>query len=86
MRISEGQCLYAIGQHLKGHVPVPEIYGWRTDGDQTFIYMEHLHARTLEQAWDMLEPDDRVSVCSELRTICNNIRQLETGAKRSIHW
>jgi hypothetical protein len=33
-RISEGQCLYALGYLLKDHVPVPEIYGWREDGGQ----------------------------------------------------
>lgn len=66
VRLSEGQSLYAIGQLLKDHVPVPEIYGWRKDGDETFIYMEYLHAQTLEQVWDTLEPHDRVSVCYEL--------------------
>jgi hypothetical protein len=76
-RISEGQCLYALGQLLKDHVPVPEIYGWREDGGQTFIYIEYLHAQTLEQVWDKLEPDDRVSICCELRTIFSNLRHLE---------
>lgn len=75
--VSEGQCLYAIAQLLKDHVPVPEVYGWRQEGDEIFIYMEYLQAQTLEQAWDMLESDDRVSVCNELRIICNNLRQLE---------
>lgn len=77
VRISEAQCLYALRQLLKDYVPVPEIYGWREDGDQTFIYMEHLHAQTLEQVWDSLEPDGRDSICCELRTIYNNLRQLE---------
>lgn len=76
-RISEGQCLYALGQLLKNHVPVPEVYGWREDGGQTFIYMEYLHAQTLEQVLDKLGPDDRVSICCELRTIYNNLRHLD---------
>jgi hypothetical protein len=83
-RISEGQCLYALGHLLKDHVPVPEIYGWREDGGQTFIYMEYLHAQTLEQVWDKLEPDDRVSVCYELRTIYNNLRHLEQKPAESL--
>lgn len=77
VRISEGQCLYAIGQLLKDHVPVPELYGWREDGDETFIYMEYLDAQTLEQAWDALKPGDRISVCGELRKIYDKLRQLE---------
>ncbi|CAI7588143.1 unnamed protein product [Penicillium glandicola] len=76
-RISEAQCLYALGHLLKVYVPVPEIYGWRKDGDESFIYMEYLHAQTLEQVWDKLEPDNRVSICRELRTIYNNLGQLE---------
>ncbi|KAJ5130650.1 Aminoglycoside phosphotransferase [Penicillium bovifimosum] len=81
--ISEGQCLYALGQLLKNHVPVPEIYEWREDGDQTFIYMEYLHAQTLEQVWDKLEPDDRVSIFCELRTISGNLRHLEQKPEES---
>lgn len=77
VRISEGQCLYAIGQLLRDQVPVPELYGWREDGDEIFIYMEYLDAQTLEQAWDALGPDDRVSVCGELRKIYDKLRQLE---------
>ncbi|KXG50572.1 Aminoglycoside phosphotransferase [Penicillium griseofulvum] len=77
MRISEGQSLYDIGRCLKDRVPVPEIYGWRTEGHQVFIYMEYLPGQTLDQVWDILEPDDRGSICSELRTIIDNLRQLE---------
>ena len=77
VRTSEGQCLYALGQLLKDDVPIPEIYGWRVDGGETFLYMEYLHGQTLKQVWDKLEPDDRVSICCELRTIFNNIRRLQ---------
>ena len=45
------------------------MYGWREDGSETFIYMEYLHAPTLEQMWDMLESSNRVSVCQELQTM-----------------
>ncbi|OKO94358.1 hypothetical protein PENSUB_11625 [Penicillium subrubescens] len=75
--ISEGQCLYAVSQLLKDYVPVPELYGWRLDGGETFLYMEYLEAQTLEQAWDTLESDERVSISGELRTICANLRHLE---------
>ncbi|KAJ6143139.1 Aminoglycoside phosphotransferase [Penicillium samsonianum] len=39
--------------------------------------MEYLYTQTLEQAWDRLESNYRVSICYKLRTIYNNIRQLE---------
>lgn len=32
--ISEAQSVYAVHRFLKGRVPVPEVYGWRTDGDE----------------------------------------------------
>ncbi|KAF4206480.1 hypothetical protein CNMCM8927_004874 [Aspergillus lentulus] len=75
--ISEAQALFALCQLLNGLVPVPEVYGWRTDGDVKYIYMEYIRGQTLEQAWDKLEPEDKVSISHELRTICDNLRRLE---------
>jgi aminoglycoside phosphotransferase (APT) family kinase protein len=75
--ISEAQTLFALRRLLNGLVPVPEVYGWRTDGDVKYIYMEYTRGLTLEQAWDKLEPDDKVSISRELRTICDNLRRLE---------
>jgi Phosphotransferase enzyme family len=77
VRIAEGQSLYAVRHCLKSVVPVPEIYGWRTDGDEIFLYMEAISGRTLEQAWDKIGIDDRLSVCLELRSIFNNLRRLK---------
>ncbi|KAF2868574.1 hypothetical protein BDV95DRAFT_578745 [Massariosphaeria phaeospora] len=72
VRIAEGQSLYAIRCHLKN--AVPEIYGWRTDGDEIFLYMEAIHGRTLETTWKELEHNDRIHVCHELRTIFDTLR------------
>lgn len=77
MRIAEGQALYAIRHYLDSTVPVPEIYGWRTDGHEVFIYMEAISGRTLEQAWPDIEENDRIRICSELRTALDNMRQLK---------
>lgn len=76
-RISEALTLLALRQYLNSRVPIPEVYGWRTDGDEKYIYMEYIRGQTLEQAWDIMEPDDRVMICRELRTICDNLRQLD---------
>ncbi|PKX91188.1 uncharacterized protein P174DRAFT_376583 [Aspergillus novofumigatus IBT 16806] len=77
--ISEAQTLFALRRLLNGLVPVPEVYGWRTDGVVKYIYMECIRGQTLEQAWDKLEPDDKVSISRELRTICDNLHRLEQG-------
>lgn len=76
-RISEAQTLYAIRHVLNGAVPVPEVYGWKTQGDEKFIYMEYIPGQSLESAWSTLEQDDRLIICQELRTICDNLRRLE---------
>lgn len=77
VNLSEAWALYAINRLLKGRVPVPEVYGWRTHGEQRFIYMEHVQGQTLEQAWENMEDTDRAAICCELRTICDNLRRLE---------
>jgi hypothetical protein len=76
-RIIEGQTLYALRNACGDSVPVPEIYGWRTDGDETFLYMEAINGKTLEDAWPEMEEDDRLRICNELRTILQNLRQLK---------
>jgi aminoglycoside phosphotransferase (APT) family kinase protein len=77
VEISEALTLFALRRLLNGRVPVPEVYGWRTDGDEKHIYMEYVRGQSLEKAWNTMEPDDRVSICRELRTIYDSLRQLE---------
>ena len=77
VEIAEAQSVYAVNRFLNGRVPVPEIYGWRTDGDEKFLYMQYVHGQTLEEAWDSLEHNERDTVCRQLRTICDSLRQLE---------
>jgi aminoglycoside phosphotransferase (APT) family kinase protein len=69
--------MHAVRHFLKEFVPVPEIYGWRTEGLEVFLYMEYMPGRTLERAWDTLRTDDRTSICQQLQTIVDNLRQLE---------
>lgn len=65
--IAEAQCLWCLNRHMKGKVPTPELYGWRTDGDEIFIYMELIHEDTLKQRWPSLSDGDRESILQELR-------------------
>jgi hypothetical protein len=77
IQVSEGQTLYTIRNSCGDFVPVPEIYGWRRDGDETFLYMEAISGKTLEDAWPEMEEDDRLRVCGEIRTILHNLRRLK---------
>jgi aminoglycoside phosphotransferase len=83
IRTAEGQSLYAIRHYLKNDVPVPEIYGWRTDGDQVFLYMEAISGSTLEQSWPDIEENDRLRICGELRAIFDTVRQLKQDSTDS---
>lgn len=77
VKISEALGLLVVGRFLDGHVPVPEVYGWRTDREEMYIYMQHIRGQTLEQAWDIMEPSERITICHELRTISTNLRRLQ---------
>jgi hypothetical protein len=77
VNLSEALTLYAANRFLKGRVPVPEVYGWRTNGQEKYIYMEYIRGKSLEQVWDTMEPNDRATICHELRAVCGHLRQLE---------
>ncbi|KAK6062476.1 phosphotransferase enzyme family protein [Seiridium cupressi] len=54
-------------EQLKDKVPIPEVFGWTQEDDQTFIYMELIKGDPLCERWpDMIE-DERLAVCDELR-------------------
>ncbi|KLJ07850.1 hypothetical protein EMPG_16680 [Blastomyces silverae] len=76
VRITEGQNLHAVRYFLNESVLVPELYGWRTDGGEVFLYMELIHGQTMEKAWDSMSSKDRAQVCSELQTCISNLRWL----------
>jgi hypothetical protein len=76
VRVAEGQSLYAVRRCLKNEIPVPEIYGWRTDGDEVFLYMEAIPGQNMEQLWDKMTASDRVGICSELRKSFDSLRRL----------
>jgi len=75
--IAEGQCLWAIKRVLGTEVPVPEVYGWRQDGNEVFIYMELVDGETLEQRWGSLSTKERSDICGQLRDIITALRRLE---------
>lgn len=76
-QLSEAQCLYAVRQSLKGDVPVPEVYGWRTEGNEKYIYMEYVNGTSLEQVWPIMGHEDKAGICRELRKIYQRLRQVE---------
>ena len=75
--VNEAQCLRMIRNTFGKRIPVPEVYGWRTDNRQVFIYMQLIRGHTLRERWDDLSTSDRIAICSDLRDILKALR----GAK-----
>lgn len=65
--VEEALCLLAIRSMFHDDVPVPEVYGWRVDGLEVFIYIELIRGDTLMDRWDAFSNDDRTSICDQLR-------------------
>ena len=79
--VEEALCIWAIRRVLHDSVPVPEVYGWRVDGREVFIYMELIRGDTLMERWDALSDDDRISICDQLRKMTTSFRRLEQDPK-----
>lgn len=72
--ISEGQCLYTVRRTFGPSVPVPEVYAWRKEGEETFIFMELVDGLSLEARWADLSAEERCNVAQELRGILHTLR------------
>ncbi|KFY52372.1 hypothetical protein V496_08478 [Pseudogymnoascus sp. VKM F-4515 (FW-2607)] len=75
--VSEAQSYWAIRQVLRSEVPVLELYGWRVDGRDVFIYMEYVRGETLRNWWDSLADANKTCVCDHLRQIITSLRRVE---------
>ena len=74
--VAEGQCLWYLGRRLPDAVPVPKIYGWRRDKDQTFLYMELIEGVTLAERWESLSATERTAICTSLSGMISAWRRL----------
>jgi aminoglycoside phosphotransferase len=61
--ITEAETQHMVYKQLKGKVPVPEVFGWTTNGGQVFIYMSLIRGEPLEQRWGALNDEERKAVC-----------------------
>lgn len=77
INVAEAQNLWIIKRVLHDKVPVPEVFGWRVDGDEVFIYMELIHGKTLKSQWNDLDGLDKEMICDQLCSIIGSLRQLE---------
>jgi hypothetical protein len=73
--IAEGQCLWAIRRFCPT-VPVPEVYGWYQEGGEAFLYMQIVDGVTLQQGWPDLDVEEKYEICTQLRCIIDDLREL----------
>lgn len=75
--IAEAQNLWAIQKLLKQEVPTPELYGWRIDDDEVFIYMQLVDGDILHDRWDSLTTAEKSDICEQLRLIVARLRTVQ---------
>lgn len=80
INVTEAQNLWMIKRVFGDKVPVLEVFGWRVDGDDVFIYMELIHGKTLKSQWDDLDDLDKEKIRDQLCSIIGFLRQLEPGS------
>ncbi|KAH7191806.1 kinase-like domain-containing protein [Fusarium flagelliforme] len=75
VQFAKGQCLWAL-KHLVPEVPVPEIYGWATEGDFVILYMELVKGVTVEKRWPSMTDEERAGLWKGVRDVVDNLRKL----------
>jgi len=74
--ISEAKSQLLLHRLLPKQVPAPEVFGWRKDSGENFIYMALPEGVTLANSWQMLSEDQKADICSQLRDIVKAWRRL----------
>ncbi|RFU31802.1 hypothetical protein B7463_g4532, partial [Scytalidium lignicola] len=74
--IAEAQCLWIIRRVLGDAVPVPELYGWKVDGSEVFIYMEYIQGQELRCRWDSLSISEKTDICNQLKRMITTLHQV----------
>jgi hypothetical protein len=78
--IAEGQCIWYMSHHRTGSVPVPRIFGWKRDGQQTFLYLELVSGDTLASRWSDMTAAEKTAISEQLGGIVRSWRRLTRPA------
>ncbi|OAA65536.1 Protein kinase-like domain protein [Niveomyces insectorum RCEF 264] len=73
--VAEAHCLLFLRRFCPD-VPVPEVYGWRQDGRQTFLYLELVEGYTAAQLWPFLPANDCAALGADVRALVETWRRL----------
>lgn len=75
--VSEAQSLYAVHRLLGKRLPVPQVYAFVHDGDESFLYMELVQGVTLLECWADMSDKAKIDVCAQLKPMMQALRELE---------
>ncbi|KAI1774792.1 kinase-like protein [Hypoxylon cercidicola] len=82
VKLEEAQTMRAIHQAFPNkEVPVPELFGWRVDQGDNFIYMSLVEGSTLRETWELLTQNEKVSLRDQLGQMVVALRQLRQDPK-----
>lgn len=62
-----------------GALPVPEVFGWRAEGGERFVYMGRPEGQLLAERWEGMSAAEREGVCVQLRAAAREWRRLRQG-------
>lgn len=71
----------ALRKIIGGKVPIPEIFGWRHDQNDVFIYMQSIRGPNLQESWNELDESAKVAIIDHLREIMASLRSVKQGAQ-----
>ncbi|KAF8063441.1 kinase-like domain-containing protein, partial [Lyophyllum atratum] len=76
--VSEAQTLWLLS--FVTCIRVPKVYGWCEDGDERFIYMEHVQGITVEERWPSLSALEKLAVMGQLASMVSSMRRLRQSS------
>lgn len=84
--LTEAKCLILLRESLAETVPVPEVFGWRTDpsSNEQFIYMSLPEGQTLEERWRWMADEEKTAVCDELGGMVRRLKGLRRGGEEGV--
>ena len=77
VNLEEGRMMIFIRQRTR--VPVPRVFAlYHDDNGQSFIVMERINGKTLEETWHTLENKQKEMIVAQLKTHIGQMRTIES--------
>jgi len=64
-------------------IPVPEVFGWRSEDNKNFIYMSLVPGKHLYEVWTTLSLLEKESICKDLGSIQGYLRRLRPESEET---